>query len=128
MTHYVYEIPAGTAPNRQIGAYGNYGDASEFARVERQKLSLGEDTLILVVHAESTAGADASAARLREQFDQARKARQAPSGRVVQFLQNFPLEPDEADAPEPIAAGTAVLEHRRPAQSSAQSMSSGTTQ
>lgn len=126
MTHYVYEIPAGMAPNRQIGAYGNYGDASEFARVERQKLKLGDDTLILVVHAESTEMADASAARLREQFDEARKARQAPSGRVAQFMLNFPAEPDEAEPPDRIATGTAVLE-RRPAQS-AQSTSSGKTQ
>jgi len=126
VTHYVYEIPAGMAPNRQIGAYGNYGDASEFARVERQKLKLGDDTLILVVHAESTEKADASAARMREQFDEARKARQAPSGRVVQFMLNFPAEPDEAEPAERIATGTAVLE-RRPAQS-AQSTSSGTTQ
>ena len=112
MTHYVYEIPAGTAPNRQIGAYGNYGDASEFARVERQKLRLADEKLILVVHAESSEAADASAARLREQFDEARKARQAPSGRVAQFVLNFPPEPEEQTTPEPIATGPAVLDHR----------------
>jgi len=112
MTHYVYEIPPGTAPNRQIGAYGNYGDASEFARVERQKLRLGDETLILVVHAESSEAADASAARLREQFDEARKARPAPSGRVAQFVRNFPAEPDAARAQERIAVGPAVLERR----------------
>ncbi len=127
MPHYVYEIPAGTAPNRQMGAYGNYGDASEFARVERQKLKLGNDTLILVVHAESSEQADASAARLREQFDEARKARYAPSGRVAQFVLNFPPEPESGQRPEPIATGTAVLE-RRPELQSPQSTSIGTVQ
>jgi hypothetical protein len=108
MTHYVYEIPAGVAPNKQIGAFGNYGDASEFARVERQKLELGEEMLILVVHAESIEKADESAAQLREKFDEARKARYAPTGRVVQFTLNYPAEP----APERIATGSAVIENR----------------
>lgn len=112
MTHYVYEIPAGVAPNRQIGAYSTYGDASEFARVERQKLKLGNDMLILVVHAESSAQADTSAAQLRERFDEARRARQAPSGRVAQFMLNFPAEAKEPEAPEQIASGPAMLEHR----------------
>ncbi len=117
MTHYVYEIPAGVAPNRQIGAYGTYGDASEFARVERQKLALGEETLILVVHAESSDRADASAAGLREKFDEARRARQAPGGRIAQFVLDFPPEPeaedgDEPEMPERIATGSAVLEQR----------------
>jgi hypothetical protein len=114
MTHYVYEIPSGQLPNRQIGAYGTYGDASEFARVERQKLALGEDTLILVVYAENAEQADASAAQLRGKFDEARSARQAPGARVALFKLEYPVEAEEPERqPLRIATGTAVLEDHR---------------
>ncbi|RYE88334.1 MAG: hypothetical protein EOP19_01715 [Hyphomicrobiales bacterium] len=106
MPHYVYEIPTGDAPNRQIGAYGSYGDASEFARVERQRLKFSDQTLILVVFAESGDLADISARELRERFDEARKARQAPTARVEQFVRTYPAEP------EPVASGTAESEQR----------------
>jgi hypothetical protein len=111
MTHYVYEIPTGHAANRQIGAFGSYGDASEFARVERQRLEFGDETLILVVFADSIERADASAAHLRLRFDEARRARQAPTGRVAQFKREYAEEKPEPR--QPIATGTAVLEQPR---------------
>jgi len=107
MTHYVYEIPTGFAANRQIGAHGTYTDASAFARAERHRLEFGDETLILVVFAESSERADASAAHLRVRFDEARRARQAPSVRVALFKREYPGEP------EPTATGPALLQDLR---------------
>lgn len=101
MPHYVYEIPRGIAPNRQIGAYPDYLEASTFAKAERERRAFADETLILVVHAQSIEQADASAERLRAKFEEARQARPAPVARVSQFLREYPAEPTPEALPPP---------------------------
>jgi hypothetical protein len=96
MPHYVYEIPAGSAPIRQINGFPGYGEASAFANEERAKQSLQDAAMIVVVHAETSQEGDSAARRLQEQFEEARRSRPAPAARVSQFIREYgPAEGDE---------------------------------
>jgi hypothetical protein len=98
MAHFVYEIPAGAAPNRRIGEFATYDEASEFAKAQRQKQSFNDGNMVSVIHAKDTEMADAGARRLHEQFDEARRSRPPPSGRVVQFTRAYAEAEDDDES------------------------------
>ena len=89
MPHYVYEIPAGSAPIRQVNAFPFYAEASGFANAARAKQSLHDAAMVVVVHAETSEEGDAGARKLQEQFDEARRSRPAPAARVSHFIREY---------------------------------------
>lgn len=89
MPHYVYEIPVGAVPNRRIGEFAGYAEASDFAIGERQKQSFHDATMVTVIHAATAELADVSARRLHKHFDEARKSRPAPTARVSHFVRTY---------------------------------------
>ena len=96
MPHYVYEIPAGSAPIRQINAFPGYVEASAFADEERARQSLHDAAMVVVVHAETSEEGDTGARKLQEQFEEARRSRAAPTARVSHFIREYGgTEPDE---------------------------------
>lgn len=99
MPHYVYEIPRGVAPNRRIGTFADYVDASGFARAERQRRAFEDETMVLVVHAANTEQADESAHVLRLRFEEVRQSRPAPVARVAQFVRTYGGEQPGTVAP-----------------------------
>ena len=92
MPHYIYEIPKGNAAIRQISAFGDYAEASAFAREERQRRDFHDHSLVIVVHAETSEAAEAAAQKLQDDFEEARQNRPAPVARVSRFIRDYPAE------------------------------------
>lgn len=109
MPHFVYEIPIGVAPNRRIGEFPNYVEASAFAKAAREKQAFGDGVMVSVIHADTIDLAETGARQLHEQYDEARLSRQPPSGRIAQFVLNY--SDDHAAPAEAITDGPALLSH-----------------